>query len=157
MFNLIKDEVVVSLTPFKKISYYHEFFESIRKIQTPWKVKIYFFIFVLKVFYKIVLIFSTNTEFSHILLLNYMFLFKLPNDSKAIIFNVYSQTLINYCIMYKFSFDSDFTNLPYNLITKNNLNSFLKPFYKRKNICSYIQKYSFILLNMFQTFVVASS
>lgn len=156
MFGLIRDEIAVSLTPFKNLSYYHNFFKLISNVKTPWKVKMYLFIFVLKIINKIILLFSPNSEYSQILLLNYMYLFKLPNDSKAVVVNIYTQTIINYCIMYIFSFNSDFTKLPCDLISKNNLSSFLTPFYNKKNICTYFQKYSFILLNMFQTFVIAS-
>lgn len=159
MFGLIKDEIIVCFTPFKKLSYYHNFFNLIFNnvtFQTPWKVKTYISLFVFEMFNKIPFVFSTNTELSQVLLLNYVFLLKLPDDSKALIVNIYSQTFIFYCIMFKVSYASDFSILPYNLITKNSSASFLTSFYKKTNIVDYFKKYGILLLNTFQTFVVAS-
>lgn len=159
MANSIKNEITDIFTPFKKLSYYNNFFNLIYQNVTfpiPWKVKLYFFAFVIDVFYKIPFVFAPKTELSQTLLLNYIFLLKLPADSKPLIVNIYTQTFIFYYLMYRISYASDFSILPYNLIIKNNTNCFLTPFYKKKNIVNYFKKIGFILLNIFQTFILAS-
>lgn len=154
-FKSIKVELITALSPIKQISYFGDYFSTLRKnhlFDLQLKMKIYFAILLFELLNTFLIKSKTNSELSKIIWLDYLYFLNMPETSSIIFINIFYQTFVYYYLMYIKAFKSDFSRLPYQILIKENAKVFLSPYFKNQSICVLFQKRAFFWLNVYQTF-----
>lgn len=150
-----KAELITALSPIKKISYFEDYFSTIKKnhfLGLQLKVKIYFAILLLEQLNTFFIKSKTDSELSKIMRLDYLYFLKMPETSQIIFINIFYQTFVYHYLMYIKAFKSDFSRLPYQILIKENAKVFLSPYFKNQSICVLFRKRAFFWLNAYQSF-----
>ena len=158
MKQFIKHEILLPMVPFKKLSYIHEYCQTIHSISqhgSTIRYKFWLTYFFFKICNMMLLFcWPTDNELNNLLVLNYFDMMNIPDGYMIVSLNIICQFFYLYRLMHLDNmYHNNIVQLPFQVLFQDGKQLFFAKLYKdRIMICKAIRKYSFFYLNLFQTF-----